>query len=132
MLMNPQSISFVDVERNVVGKNIKSSYIQHNFDHNNLFSSQSGYTRHKASCDADVSANCDRTSQLLFTCNDCGKSFGEKRYLIQHMGSKKCVKRKAYLETSNIALGCSTTDSSGEIKVSQHSLIHIRIILIPC
>ena len=58
--------------------------------------SASGLTRHKSSCLGASSSSSSRS--LTFTCPSCQKTFGQKRYLDQHLGGKKCEQRRGFLE----------------------------------
>ena len=59
--------------------------------------SLSGLQRHKSSC-TGVGPSVDRTVE--YSCNDCQRTFGEKRYLTQHIGGRKCQQRKELLTKS--------------------------------
>lgn len=76
-----------------------------------LFCSLSGLTRHKDVCDGQPSLVAGKA--LVFTCTACQRTFNERRYLKQHMGGKKCERRKEFLQkTASFTLALTASPSS--------------------
>ena len=73
--------------------------------------SASGLSRHKSNCKGgDPSKSLSRSS---IVCPSCNKTFGEKRYLEQHIGGKKCQQRKEFLQkTASFTLALTDSPSS--------------------
>ena len=89
-------------------KQILLDFLELNFP---LFSKY-GLTRHKASC--TQTAPTSTPGSLVFTCDSCKRTFGERRYLLQHVGSKRCISRKQVLDkTASFTL--ALTESPGTI-----------------
>ena len=65
------------------------------FDNNMFFLSASGLTRHQASC---LEPPSELSRSISFSCPSCGRKFGQKRYMEQHIGGKKCEQRKTFIE----------------------------------
>ena len=76
-----------------------------------------GLTKHIERCDG-VGIEQTATRTLQFTCSLCQRSFGEERYLKQHVGGRKCVQRKNLLErTASFTLALTESPAS----LSRHS-----------
>ena len=84
--------------------------------HSIFYYSLSGLTRHQPSCTGQGNQIQDDHThrEMSFACPTCQKPFSQKRYLTQHLGSKRCVKRKEFLErTASFSIapsGGSTTE----------------------
>ena len=50
---------------------------------------------------------------MVFSCPSCNRNFGQKKYLDQHMGGKKCEQRKTFLErTASFTLALTGSPAS--------------------
>ena len=63
-----------------------------------IYFSLSGLTRHKAVCVGEPGVL--PGPSLQFRCSACHRTFSEKRYLKQHMGTNKCERRSEFLENT--------------------------------
>ena len=79
------------------------------------FSSKYGLTKHKESCTRPVMT---ATSAIVFTCEECKRTFGEKRYLLQHIGSKRCSSRKEILDNT-VSFSLALTESPASLSRGQ-------------
>lgn len=97
---------YVLVVNHAAGMMSSFSYVCRNI----FFCSQYGLTKHKEVCTRPALNN---PAIILFTCRDCTQTFTEKRYLLQHAGSKKCAKKKAVLDkTASFSLALSESPAS--------------------
>ena len=72
--------------------------------------SASGLTRHKAGCSEpprDISAR-----SASFTCDICGRTFTQQKYLNQHKGGRKCLQRQTFVNRTE-SLTLALTESPG-------------------
>lgn len=69
-------------------------------------------TKHREKC-SGVGLEASVTISLQFTCLLCQRSFGEERYLKQHVGGRKCVQRRNLLEkTASFTLALTESPAS--------------------
>ena len=94
------------------------------------FCSSYGLTKHKESCNRPFLET--SSGNLVFTCPECKRTFGERRYLLQHVGSKKCSTRKEILDRTaslSLALTESASSTSTTVQVSLVSMLSLKLIL---
>ena len=61
----------------------------------------------------------ETTSSLSFSCPSCHRKFGQKQYLDQHIGGKKCGQRRNFLERTACSSAFSLALSSSPGSVSR-------------
>ena len=90
-----------------------------------FYYSLSGLTRHQSSCTAQGNQIQDDQAhrEMSFSCPTCQKPFSQKRYLTQHLGSKRCVKRKEFLErTASFSIAPSGGSTAEDIPLETVSV----------
>ena len=77
------------------------------------FFSKYGLTKHMEVCTRSAPLSSSQ-GNLVYTCEVCKRTFGERRYLLQHAGSQICSRRKQVLDrTASFTL--ALTDTPGTV-----------------